>query len=86
MSIDLEQLKTIRDQAESKMVSVVREANEAKVRFMANRKAYDEWEAKKNASSRAMAEFETANTAYQNAMRQAQPVEEGDPFSKASRH
>jgi hypothetical protein len=69
MSINLEQLKTERDQAKSKMMAAVREANEAAERYIVNRNACDEWQAKKDASSAAMAEFGKANIAYLNAMR-----------------
>jgi hypothetical protein len=75
MSINLEQLKIERDQAKSKMMAAVREANEAAERYIVNRNAYDEWQAKKNASSAAMAEFGKANIAYLNAMRHSQSWE-----------
>jgi len=71
MSINLEQLKTERDQAESKMASAIREANRAKERFVVHIDAYDEWRAKKTASSAAIAEFGKANAVYRKAMRQA---------------
>jgi len=70
MSITLEQLKTERDQAEAKMASAIRDANRAKERFVVHIDAYDEWRAKKNASSAAIAEFGNANAAYRKAMRQ----------------
>jgi hypothetical protein len=68
MSINLEQLKTERDQAEAKMASAIRDANRAKERFVVDRHAYDEWWAKKSASSAAIAEFGKANAAYRKAM------------------
>jgi len=71
MSINLEQLKTERDQAESKMASAIRDANRAKEWFIVDINAYDEWQAKKNASSAAMAEFGKANAAYLKATRRA---------------
>jgi len=71
MSINLERLKTERDQAESKMASAVRDANRAKEWFIVDIHAYDEWQAKKNASSAAMAEFRKANAAYLKATRRA---------------
>ena len=70
MSINLERLKTERDQAESKMASAVRDANWAKERFVVDIHACDEWRAKKNASAAAIAEFGKANAAYRKAMRQ----------------
>ena len=75
MSINLEQLKIEREQAKSKMMAAVRDANEAGERYIVNRNAYDEWQAKKNASSAAMAEFGKANIAYLNAMRHRQSWE-----------
>ena len=75
MSINLEQLKIERDQAKSEMMAAVREANEAAERYIVNRNVYDEWQAKKNASSAAMAEFGKANIAYLNAMRHSQSWE-----------
>ena len=75
MNINLELLKTERDQAKSKMIAAVREANEAAEQYIVNRNAYDEWQAKKNESSVAMAEFGKANIAYLNALRHGQSWE-----------
>ena len=74
MSINLELLKLERDQAKSKMMAAVREANEAAGRYLVNRNAYDEWQATKNESS-ATAEFGKANIAYLNALRHGQSWE-----------
>ena len=71
MSSNLEQLKTERDQAESKMASAIQDGNRAKERFIVDIDTYDEWQAKKKASSAAMAEFGKANAAYLNATRRA---------------
>ena len=76
MSITLEQLKTERDQAEAKMASAIRDANRAKEWFIVDIHAYDEWQAKKKASSEAIAEFVQANAAYLKATRQARSREQ----------
>jgi hypothetical protein len=82
MSINLEQLKTERDQAESKMASAIRDANRAKERFIVDIYTYDEWQAKKTVSSAAIAEFGKANAAYLKATRQARSREQDQPSDR----
>ena len=79
MSINLEQLKVERDQAESRMASATRDAIRAKERFIVHIYAYDEWQAKKKASSAAMVEYGKANAAYRKATRQARSGEQDQP-------
>lgn len=82
MSINLEQLKVERDQAGSKMASAIRDANRAKERFIVDIYAYDEWHAKKKASSAAIVEYGKVNAGYRKATRQARSREQDQPSDR----
>jgi hypothetical protein len=82
MSINLGQLKTERDQAESKMASAIQDASRAKERFIVDIYTYDEWQAKKTVSSAAIAEFGKANAAYRKARWQTRSREQDQPSDR----
>ena len=69
MQYGLEELRTLRDRARSRMDDVMPAVSEAADRFSSDPSAFSEWQSRKISSLAAIEEFEKANTAYLEAKR-----------------